>query len=692
MQAAVGQNQYLEAFQDKNGKYGFKNEKGMVVVAAKYDYARSSTTEGLALVNSGGEKLGLGYEGGSWSYVDLSGKEVIRLGNEFYKASNFQNGKALLVKDKKTKIYCHINTSGKVITEKGTQTYSEGVYSGDLTADLIPGGNTQKYGLRHGKGTMTWNSGDKYEGEWKFGKRHGRGIYTYSNGKVVEGEFADNVLKSATGNHVAHSNNQQGNQQAGNKYLILPNAVTAAYQNGRYEGQAVNGVPNGKGQFIYASGAKYEGNWYNGAFDNGKITFSDGTVYEGLWKNGLPDGAGKLIPPNGIAQTGTFANGKLVRQYQMRSYPIGDLQKNNTILYEGRLFYIRGRAVNASGVNEVILSWHNIPVHPDVKVQLVREDNSHFRVYGGFEEVRTGGKPVESKSTYGYYDNKKSANVVVNRTTTTYTPVVTKKLAREGYDVSGHKWVEVLSASQVPPQSFTEYITITQLAEINQGMGNQSAIALAENPGTNALLFTSAYKGKEQLWEYTGSIRHGKANGYGEASSREGMRYKGYWKENVFDSTGKCSWPDGEVYEGAFKDGLFHGKGRHSVGGNTYEGDWVNGQRHGQGKFFYHDKMEYDGDWDNGQRKGKGYGVVQTKVAKEKSFVWGNGHYFGDWDNGRMNGYGKLIRQEKISNKQGDKEFILEEGYFENGVFRNGASKNLTSQEFDLLLSKMKKQ
>ena len=29
----------------------------------------------------------------------------------------------------------------------------------------------------HGKGTMRWNQGDKYEGDWKDGLRHGKGEY-----------------------------------------------------------------------------------------------------------------------------------------------------------------------------------------------------------------------------------------------------------------------------------------------------------------------------------------------------------------------------------------------------------------------------------------------------------------------------------------------------------------------------------
>jgi hypothetical protein len=57
--------QEIIAFKDADGKYGFKNKTGDIVIAAKYDDARTSY-EGLARVKSGA----------NWGFIDKTGKEV----------------------------------------------------------------------------------------------------------------------------------------------------------------------------------------------------------------------------------------------------------------------------------------------------------------------------------------------------------------------------------------------------------------------------------------------------------------------------------------------------------------------------------------------------------------------------------------------------------------------------------------
>ena len=39
---------------------------------------------------------------------------------------------------------------------------------------------------------MYYNSGDRYEGEWKNDKREGKGIYYYKSGSRYEGEYKKN--------------------------------------------------------------------------------------------------------------------------------------------------------------------------------------------------------------------------------------------------------------------------------------------------------------------------------------------------------------------------------------------------------------------------------------------------------------------------------------------------------------------
>lgn len=71
--------QYLAVVRDKNGKYGFMNEKGKEIIPCKYDNAYGFQNNGLAAVE---EKVGKDSEGRDlfkWGYINRKGKEVISL-------------------------------------------------------------------------------------------------------------------------------------------------------------------------------------------------------------------------------------------------------------------------------------------------------------------------------------------------------------------------------------------------------------------------------------------------------------------------------------------------------------------------------------------------------------------------------------------------------------------------------------
>ena len=62
---------------------------------------------------------------------------------------------------------------------KGSITYENGeIYEGEW-----------KEGLKEGLGSLTSPNGSKYEGEWKNDKMEGQGNYTWPNGKKYEGEW-----------------------------------------------------------------------------------------------------------------------------------------------------------------------------------------------------------------------------------------------------------------------------------------------------------------------------------------------------------------------------------------------------------------------------------------------------------------------------------------------------------------------
>lgn len=92
------------------------------------------------------------------------------------------------------------------------------------------------------------------------------------------------------------------------------------YKNGRligeYNGMAQNGRPNGHGSALYVDkGARYEGNWVNG-YPNGQgvKTWKTGDRYQGTFKDGERTGQGVYTWANGSRYEGQFVNGKLQGQ------------------------------------------------------------------------------------------------------------------------------------------------------------------------------------------------------------------------------------------------------------------------------------------------------------------------------------------------------------------------------------------
>jgi len=134
-------------------------------------------------------------------------------------------------------------------------------------------------GEPHGRGTVTWENGGKYDGEWVDGKANGHGTMNYGNGDKYEGGWKD-------------------------------------------------GCRFGQGIHHFKDGGVYEGQWRNAAPDGqGKMTLKNGSHYEGMWKDGKWHGLGIVRPVNGGEWEGTFYMGKCT---------VGTLRRPNGELEIGR--------------------------------------------------------------------------------------------------------------------------------------------------------------------------------------------------------------------------------------------------------------------------------------------------------------------------------------------------------------------
>jgi len=79
----------------------------------------------------------------------------------------------------------------------------------------------------------------------------------------------------------------------------------------KYEGEIVNGVPNGQGTMTCCDGIKYVGGYKDGEKNGqGTETFPDGSEYVGGYKNGYEHGQGTLTIPDGGKYEGEWKGGK----------------------------------------------------------------------------------------------------------------------------------------------------------------------------------------------------------------------------------------------------------------------------------------------------------------------------------------------------------------------------------------------
>ena len=124
------------------------------------------------------------------------------------------------------------------------------------------------------------------------------------------------------------------------------------YGDGKYIGQIVNGIKEGKGIFYYNDGDKYEGEWkndtkegkgvyyfkkgdkYEGDWKNdnmegkGVYYYSSGNRYEGDWKNDKHEGNGIFYYYNGDREMGDYFNGSPIGKH-ITLTRVGEIQINN---------------------------------------------------------------------------------------------------------------------------------------------------------------------------------------------------------------------------------------------------------------------------------------------------------------------------------------------------------------------------
>ncbi len=116
-------------------------------------------------------------------------------------------------------------------------------------------------GVKHGRGTMYYKTGNIYKGEWRNGVKHGMGEFIFKEtGDSYVGEFINDKI-------------------GGYGRMVFGTGEI-------YEGHYLNGVRDGRGTLICPDGRRFEGDWIGDKL-NGMCTlwYSDGRVLQGTYVN-----------------------------------------------------------------------------------------------------------------------------------------------------------------------------------------------------------------------------------------------------------------------------------------------------------------------------------------------------------------------------------------------------------------------
>lgn len=241
---------------------------------------------------------------------------------------NFSQNKSFLLSsnsvcypngDKYTGDFSH----GLVRHGQGTMTYNNGAkYSGQWVDDFRDGTGTMEYtngdtysghwekGAAQGYGIEETELGDLYEGLWSEGKRSGEGKLTMPCYTVFEGVWVNDKLpkgKIIYNNGWIYSGDIDEQSEHGCGTMFYGPDDTYGY----YRGEWSCGKRNGLGNRKYKDGSQYSGYWKEDQkHGKGIMTYGNGSTYDGEWKDGRAHGKGKIVYNDGSSYEGNWKEGK----------------------------------------------------------------------------------------------------------------------------------------------------------------------------------------------------------------------------------------------------------------------------------------------------------------------------------------------------------------------------------------------
>ncbi len=266
---------------------------------------------------------------------------------------------------------------------------------------------------------------------------------------------------------------------------------------------------NGRGTYIYPSGAKYVGDFRDGEIHGiGVCYYTDGSKYSGEWKHRYPDGRGTKTYPDGTKRTGLWKrgkpvdeNGNILEEYIVRKKE--EQQDDGTNIQSGCL---KGDCKNGYGVF----------AYPDGSKYEGEFVNGKFNGQGTFYFADSSRYTGEFKENYPHGQG-------------------TRTHANGKQDTG--QWRE------------GEFI--------GSGLIASDRVGCIEGDCENG---KGTYVYREGSAKYTGEFLNGQPHGFGTCLYANGDYYRGEWAEGAYSGKGTLYLKDGTEVVGYWRAGEYMGK------------------------------------------------------------------------------------------------------------------------------------
>ncbi len=272
--------------------------------------------------------------------------------------------------------------------------------------------------------------------------------------------------------------------------------------------QCISGdCTNGTGIFLYASGAKYVGQFQDGEIHGiGTCYYTDGTIYRGQWNHRFPEGEGTKIFPDGKEWRGQWLKGQPVDE---EGNVIAELFPEEAIdLDDGTNIQsgcLAGNCIDGEGV-------------------FAYPDGSKYE--GQFMEERPDGW-----GTFHYPNGDKFT----------------------GTFQSGYRHGKGTFYHTNETQTIGEWRGGEYMGNPNIEHGQIGCISGNCKDGEGMLIYPDGAA------KYIGMFTDGKPNGEGVINYANGERYKGTWKAGNYHGKGTLFLMDGTKVDGYWEEGTYMG-------------------------------------------------------------------------------------------------------------------------------------